>query len=358
MARLRVFLLTYRRPHLLRRALGSLLGQTMTDWICELHNDAPGDDSPRAILNELAPLDPRIEYRPHDHNWGAVATFNHAFAGGPEPYASILEDDNWWEPRFLKRSLAALEFYPSAALAWANMRLWQEKPDGHWTDTERDIWRWPPGLAPRCFAQPVALQSVDALHSNGAMVYRAQLSARALVPPQTPFDIIEPVRERLLPGSLVFVPEVLANFAVGHTTARSAEPAAWLQSQLLVAASFFARARLSPDTAAALWHQRRSLRPRSTDSLLLAGLCCAAPWSLLRCSRPGDRLHFLLRAVRHFNVLRRGLRFRQDHAELWQTLQAHCTPVVEAEPLVAKELATPADQSPIDRMLLPARTPG
>ena len=50
MASLRIFLLTYRRPALLRRALASLLAQTFTDWTCELHNDAPDDDAPRAIL--------------------------------------------------------------------------------------------------------------------------------------------------------------------------------------------------------------------------------------------------------------------------------------------------------------------
>ena len=61
MARLRIFLLTYRRPHLLRRALNSLLEQSMTDWVCELHNDAPDDDSPRTLLDELAPKDPRID---------------------------------------------------------------------------------------------------------------------------------------------------------------------------------------------------------------------------------------------------------------------------------------------------------
>ena len=338
MARIRVFLLTCHRPYLLRRALGSLLGQSLTDWVCELHNDAPEDDSPEEILEELAPADPRFRYCHHSANWGAVASFNHAFAGGPEPYGSILEDDNWWEPDFLKQTLAALEIHPAAALAWANMRLWREEADHTWTDTGRSVWKCDPSLPPRCFAQPVALQSVDALHSNGAMVFRARLSARALVPAKTPFDIIEPIRERLLPGSLVLVPRTLAHFALGRTTARSTEPAAWLQSQLLVAASFFTRARLSPETAADLWSRRRSLRPRSTDSLMLAACCGAAPRSMLRNARPGDWVHFVPRALRHPDVLRRSLRFRQDNADLWQTLQMNVIPVVEADPLVAKEL--------------------
>jgi Glycosyl transferase family 2 len=340
MARLRVFLLTCRRSHLLGRALGTLLRQTMTDWICELHNDAPDDDSPRSVLGELAPRDPRFEYHPHDHNWGAVATFNHAFTGGTEPYASILEDDNWWEADFLVRTLDALERQPDAALAWANMRLWREEADGRWTDTGQHVWRTAPGAGPRYFQRPVALQAVNALHSNGAMVYRVALSATALVPAQTPFDIIEPVRERLLSGGLVFVPDVLANFALSRSSARSAAPGGWLQSQLLVMASFSLSARLPYDVAGALWRTRRSLRPRSTDILVLAGLCGAAPRSILRHSRLGDWLHFLSGAVRHPGALWRGLRFRRDHAKLWHVLRTTTASMADAEPLVVKDLTS------------------
>ena len=339
MARIRIYLLTCGRPHLLPRALRSLLAQTLTDWICELHNDDPADEAPRRVLAEIAGGDPRIEYHGHPRNWGAVASFNHAFAGGPEPYASILEDDNWWESDFLRRTLAALEDTPSAVLAWVNMRLWQEQADGRWTDAGRNIWRCAPGAVPQLFERPVALQAVDALHSNGAMVYRAGASARARVPDGTPFDIIEPVRERLLSGGLLFIPDVLANFAVGRTTSRSGDRGAWLQSQLLVTASFFLRARLAPAEAASLWQVRRSLRPRSTDGLLLAALCGAAPRSLLHYARLADWLHFLPRAARHPGAVRRAVRFRQDHAALWEALQAGARPVAPAGPPVCKELA-------------------
>ena len=99
MAAIRVFLLTCRRPALLRRALDSLRAQTFADWICELHNDAPEDDFPRSLVSEIG--DPRITLHHHARNWGPVAAFNHAYAGGPEPFLAILEDDNWWEPAFL-----------------------------------------------------------------------------------------------------------------------------------------------------------------------------------------------------------------------------------------------------------------
>src|SRR5271157_3513607 len=56
MAAIRVYLLTCRRPQLLRRALCSLIAQTFADWKCELHNDAPEDDTPARVLAELTPF--------------------------------------------------------------------------------------------------------------------------------------------------------------------------------------------------------------------------------------------------------------------------------------------------------------
>src|ERR1035438_7223081 len=134
MAPIRIFLITHRRPQLLRRSLGSLLAQTCKDWVCELHNDAPDDDAPWTILNDLAPGDPRLSYFKHSPTWGAVAVFNRVFRGGAEPFASMLEDDNWWEPGFLGTAMDALNRSPGAVLAWANMRMWKEEPGGKWLD--------------------------------------------------------------------------------------------------------------------------------------------------------------------------------------------------------------------------------
>src|ERR1700690_1459570 len=196
MASIRVYLLTCRRPHLLRRALQGLLDQTCADWVCELHNDAPEDEAPERILSELAPNDGRFPYHRHDPTWGAVESFNHFFRGRTEPYASLLEDDNWWEPELLATLLSAISPHPEVSLAWANMRVWREEQDGSWSDTGGTV--WPVGTAPRCFKWPVILQAFDGLHSHGAMLFRGSGSARGTVPSSTPLAIIEPVRERSL----------------------------------------------------------------------------------------------------------------------------------------------------------------
>src|SRR5687768_20382 len=95
-ADVRVYLFTYRRNHLLPRALDSLLAQTHRGWVCELHNDDPNDPFPGELVARIN--DPRITYVRHETNLGPTRTFNHAFRPVAEPFVSLLEDDNWWEP--------------------------------------------------------------------------------------------------------------------------------------------------------------------------------------------------------------------------------------------------------------------
>ena len=105
MATVRIFLPTHRRPQLLPRAIASLRAQTFPDWICELHNDDPADPAPAQLVAQLA--DPRISLVTHERNLGGTAAFNQFFRATTEPFYSMLEDDNWWEPTFLQVMLDA-----------------------------------------------------------------------------------------------------------------------------------------------------------------------------------------------------------------------------------------------------------
>jgi glycosyltransferase involved in cell wall biosynthesis len=107
MAICRIFLTTYRRHATLPRAIDSLLKQTVTDWICEVHNDDPSDPFPRQLVEEIG--DPRIKIVDHAKNFGATYTFNLPFQPVQEEFVSILEDDNWWEPDFLEVMIKTME---------------------------------------------------------------------------------------------------------------------------------------------------------------------------------------------------------------------------------------------------------
>jgi len=320
MADIRVYLLTCRRPKLLRRSLGSLLAQTCTDWACELHNDAPDDDGPARAIADLAPGDSRFTYHHHDPPWGAVGSFNHCFRGGPETYAALLEDDNWWEPELLAALRSALEDRPEVALAWSNMRIWRENDDASWTDTGNTV--WPVGAAPRQFAWPVLLQAFDALHSNGAMMFRRPSGAPATVPDGTPFAIIEPVRERAISGRLLLVPQVLANYAQTRRSARSAERLLWAEGQLLLAASFLEEVPLTAEAWDELPGLLRRSAPGRASLLLLLALAGVRRREILSRVSPGDAARFAYSFAGNLRTNVRALGFRKTHARLWAWLRA------------------------------------
>ena len=340
MATVRVFVLTYRRPQLLRRAVQSLCAQTFTDWVCELHNDDPADSAPRELVDEIG--DSRITLHQHSVNWGATASFNQVFVGGPEPYASLLEDDNWWSPDFLSTAIQTLDAHPDASLVWANMHIWREESDRSWTDTGQTIWRHAPGsISPRIFHWPEAIQAFDGLHSNGAMVFRPGAFQPMSVPSLTPLSIIEPVRERAARGDLLLLTAPLANFSVTRETSRSRDRVRWLQSQLLVAASFFKAVKIDRDSLEKIWATRRAMTPRDTNLIFLTALALGRP-SLIRPAMPADWLRFMLNVGRHPLANLRGLRFRSVHAELWTWLRQH-TPAtsLRTTPLLLDKHATP-----------------
>jgi hypothetical protein len=320
MGTIRVYLLTCRRPHLLRRALRSLLAQTFTDWVCELHNDAPEDGAPASVLAELAQGDARFSYHCHDPAWGAVASFNYCFRAGSEPYASLLEDDNWWEPTLLATLHSALEDEPAVTLAWANMRIWRENEDASWTDTGTTV--WPAAAPPKHFTWPVLLQAFDGLHSNGAMVFRRPGGVQATVPASTPFAIIEPVRERALSSRFLLEPQVLANFALTRHTARSPDRTLWVECQLLLAASFFDEVPLTPAAWDELLSLCRQARPRRTSLLLLLALAGVQHRAILSRMRPADLLRFAYEFTSSARANIHALSFRKTHADLWTWLRA------------------------------------
>src|SRR5215469_8347749 len=262
MALCRVYLCTFRRPKLLERALNSLVSQTFTDWLCEVHNDDPRDPFPGDLVRRIG--DRRISVINHRENLGPIKSFNLFFKSVAEPFFSLLEDDNWWEPNFLQVMVSTMSLYPEVQVAWANMRYWEELEDGTWQDTGRNIWEveW---TEPRLIQWPDRRQLPGALHSNGAMLARSEFEYYA-VPETINFAAIESFRERTFVHPLLFVPQRLANFAVTRTTARPSDAASWMHALAVLAGTFLLEIKMSPNQLRQLWTGARS-GSRSTHVL-------------------------------------------------------------------------------------------
>lgn len=316
-ARIYVFIPTHRRPVLLQRALASLLAQTWTDWRAEVHNDDPADPAPSALVARLA--DPRISCVTHPRNLGALASFNLAYAPGPEPFVSILEDDNAWEPSFLERLHAILEQNSGATLAWCNQYLDEELADGSIRITGRTAHPWPVQPdSPRLVHFGEIKQAFGAVHANGSMLLRRRPGLDLLTPATIPFASVESYRERLLPYPLVFLPEPLARFTVTRASARTGERPGWIRFQVALAASF---ARVAgPSHDAGLWSHARAVQPSLSTTLIQAGLADAACRRLLRHATLREWFYWGLGTLRHPRLALAALRCR--HAEWWPSLAA------------------------------------
>jgi glycosyltransferase involved in cell wall biosynthesis len=320
MAAVRIFLPTYRRPALLPRALAGLRAQTCRDWVCELHNDAPDDPIPGQLLAELG--DPRITLVTHPGNLGGTATFNLFFRSSTEPFYSILEDDNWWEPDFLATMLATAAAHPVATVFWANMRIAQEQADGSFSDTGRTIWPEASGEAVRLFPWGQPQQICGALHSNGAALFRSRPGQDFQIP-AVPFAVIEPFRERMLPHPLVLVTRPLATFSLTLLTARSRDAAEWAETQAMLAATFFQHCPWNDEHVSQVWADARAARPIGTTNLILAALAQPECRGLLRHAQWRDWWVILRGFIRRPGLYFRIRRSRRNHADWWQFLEEH-----------------------------------
>jgi len=163
------------------------------------------------------------------------------------------------------------------------------------------------------------LQAFDALHSNGAMIFRPDRFRDRAVPLSTPFAIIEPARERSATGTLVFHPQPLGNFSITQDSARARDPVDWVHAKLLCAASFFAHVPTSDGMLAEVFEARRNRRPADTDIFFQLALVLRE-FRWVRFARPADWLRFIAHSARHPRRAIRCLRFRRVYPDTWRWL--------------------------------------
>lgn len=92
----------FERPDLLLRALNSLQAQTFPEWTATVFDDSRSDGVER-VVSRFG--DQRVHYVRNTERKGAAANIDDCFdpqawAGGV--YGCLLEDDNYWMPRFLE----------------------------------------------------------------------------------------------------------------------------------------------------------------------------------------------------------------------------------------------------------------
>lgn len=316
---IRVYVVTYRRPHLLERALRSLLGQTRTDWVAEVLNDDPADARVAKLITAIG--DSRIQLSIPATHRGGTGNFNHAFRSVAEPYASILEDDNWWEADFLKIMLATLESRKNITMAVANEMLWKEQSNGSWLNTGKTI--WPIGEGVEEFPCQPLDKCGSAKLCNSAMLFRTGGSEAFQTPNSIPIDVTEHFRERVVPHPILLVRKPLVNYGDTLVTHRSKGHKLWSQYQILLVGSVFkvAGEQERSNLASALWKQARSEHPLSRNTLLATGFFIPEARNLWRKGTWFEKLLFFRSCMRRPSSVRHSLCAIKDHETAWEFLQ-------------------------------------
>jgi glycosyltransferase involved in cell wall biosynthesis len=97
---------TYRRPPLLRRAVASVLAQTVDDFEIVVVDDA-SDESTRGVVRSFG--DRRIKYMRHQANLGVASARNTGILNSAGRFIAFLDDDDEWLPEKLELQVDRME---------------------------------------------------------------------------------------------------------------------------------------------------------------------------------------------------------------------------------------------------------
>lgn len=136
-----VILRTKDRPLLLRRALGSVLEQTLDSWRVLLVDDGATPDTVDGVLADLRLTDdPRIQVIRGDQPFGRPGALNAGLAAVVTPLWTIHDDDDRWAPTFLAETSARLEDDPAYGAVAVRTAVVRESVSGDAiAETDREI---------------------------------------------------------------------------------------------------------------------------------------------------------------------------------------------------------------------------
>jgi glycosyltransferase involved in cell wall biosynthesis len=112
----------YNSERYIRQSLDSLLGQTFSNFVLIISDNASTDTTPQ-ICRQYAADDSRVRYFRNEHNIGNPRNFNRVFELSSTPYLKWSTADDYWEPTFLERAVEVMEADPTIALCYPKTYL-------------------------------------------------------------------------------------------------------------------------------------------------------------------------------------------------------------------------------------------
>jgi len=147
---------TYNRSKLVRRAIESVLAQSLTDIEIIVGDNASSDDTGEVVKSFD---DPRVQYLRRPENIGHYRNESDLLRSGTAPYVSVLFDDEVMAPTNLERKLAVLQSDPDIAMA--HSAFFRMSTDGRvvkdheeWCSLDRDTVETGEEFIERTFERP------------------------------------------------------------------------------------------------------------------------------------------------------------------------------------------------------------
>ena len=139
--RVSVILRTKNRPLLLRRALKSILGQTLTDFTLVVVDDDPTSESARTTLEESgAASDPRVRLLQPPSPLGRAGAINAGLDAVDSEFWVLHDDDDAWHPDFLMTTVTHLDSVPAdGAVATRCEVVFEHLDAGTYVEDRREI---------------------------------------------------------------------------------------------------------------------------------------------------------------------------------------------------------------------------
>jgi hypothetical protein len=153
MPHISILMPTFKQAPFIRRAVESLLVQTLTDWELIIVDDASPDDTAAMLAPYLHDL--RIRYTRLERNVGLGAALNIATAQATGHYLAYLPSDDHYYPEHLASLAAILDARPEVYLASSHLRYDYIKLGAA------------PDVEVTAEAPPAALRMVQLLHRRG-----------------------------------------------------------------------------------------------------------------------------------------------------------------------------------------------
>ena len=112
----------YNSETYLRQSVDSLLGQTYSNFILIISDNA-STDSTADICLDYARKDSRIQYHRNDENIGLPRNFNRIAELTETPYLKWSTSDDYWGATFVEKALSVMEHDPSIIVCYPKTTL-------------------------------------------------------------------------------------------------------------------------------------------------------------------------------------------------------------------------------------------